>query len=460
MSLSPNSNPRPLETAEATGRTNVSGPAVASNGNNMTFTFLGFTDVNGVIRGKSYAKAAFDRVCERPYVASPDIILAIDPLDAAITTLENIGIAAGSRDVRLIPDRSTVRAVPWRGDSQLCLGDLAWTDGSPCELSARQVLRSALGHLEQLGLQVMSAFEYELRLWRIDDGLPATGPQCYSAAGVDEIADFCDRLLAASEAMGLGLSAIHTEGGAGLVEVNIDPADGLLAADNATLLRYAVHATARQSGFEASFLAKPVVGEEGSSGHVHISLWKAGTNVMTTDDPTRPNATMSHAIGGILRHLPAMSVILNPNINSYKRLIPGFFAPTTVTWGVDNRSTSVRAVAIDDPNARIEIRRPGADTNPYLVLAALAVAISEGISQAIEPPPPVKGDVSAHGDERCPPLPGSLESAVIEFRKDPRFAALLGPDFCEYFALTREWELKQWQNAVSDWERARYRHIT
>lgn len=426
----------------------------------MTFTFLGFADVNGVIRGKSYTSAAFDRVCERPHVASPDIILAIDPLDAAITTLKNIGAAAGSKDIRLTPDRSTVRAVPWRGESRICLGDLAWADGSPCGLSARQVLQSALVGLERLGLHAVAAFEYELRLWRLDDGLPATGPQCYSAAGVDEISDFCDRLLAASEGMGLGLSVIHTEGGAGMVEVNIDPAEGLLAADNATLLKYAVKAIARQSGFEASFLAKPVVGEEGSSGHVHVSLWGSGTNVMTSEDATRPNAAMRHAIGGILRHLPAMSAILNPTINSYKRLIPGFFAPTTTTWGVDNRSTSVRAVALDEPHARIEIRRPGADTNPYLVLAALAVAISEGIHKNIEPPPPVSGDVSVAEDGRHPALPSSLESAVTALRNDSRFAALLGADFCEYFAATREWELRQWQNAVSDWERARYRHVT
>ena len=143
-------------------------------------------------------------------------------------------------------------------------------------------------------------------------------------------------------------------------------------------------------------------------------------------------------------------------MNSYKRLVPGWFAPVNASWGIENRSAALRVISssAQPERCRIECRRPGADANPYLALAALAVAAGEGLRRGAEPPPPVVGD--AYAREDLPTLPGSLESALAAFRADGELRARLGERFSDYFAVSREWELKAWREAVSDWERERY----
>jgi len=211
-----------------------------------------------------------------------------------------------------------------------------------------------------------------------------------------------------------------------------------------------VKEVASSMGLTASFLAKTVPGQEGSSGHVHLSCWRDGQNAFASDD-----AVFDGAVAGVLDHLPAASLMLNPTINSYKRLVPGWFAPVNVSWGVENRSCSVRVIRGDDRDRwRIECRRPGADANPYLALAALLTAAADGIRRGAKPPAPIVGDASARDD--LPPLPGSLESALAAFEADHELRSALGESFCAYYAVSRAWELKAWREAVSDWERERY----
>jgi glutamine synthetase len=164
---------------------------------------------------------------------------------------------------------------------------------------------------------------------------------------------------------------------------------------------------------------------------------------------------METAIAGILDHLPAASLLLNPTINSYKRLVPGWFAPTNVSWGEENRSCAVRAIRGPSPErCRIECRRPGADANPYLAIAALVASAATGMRRDAEPPPPVQGDAYRRTD--LPPLPTSLESAIAAFEADAELREALGEPFSLYYLVSRRWELKAWQDAVSDWERNRY----
>ena len=199
-----------------------------------------------------------------------------------------------------------------------------------------------------------------------------------------------------------------------------------------------------------TILAKTMPGEEGSSGHVHLSCWSDGQNAFSSDQ-----ALLEAAVAGMLDHLPAASLMLNPTVNSYKRLVPGWFAPVNVSWGLENRSAAVRAIRGDKPERwRIECRRPGADANPYLALAALVASAADGMRRGAKPPPPVEGDAS--DNEHLPPLPGSLESAVAAFEADAGLRAALGETFCDYYAVSRRWELKAWREAVSDWERERY----
>jgi len=209
-------------------------------------------------------------------------------------------------------------------------------------------------------------------------------------------------------------------------------------------------------GMQASFLAKTATGEEGSSGHIHLSFWRGEQNAFFARPSSNalPEA-LTGAIGGILEHLSGASLLLNPTINSYKRLVPGYFAPVNATWGMENRSCAVRLITSDRPErCRIECRRPGADANPYLALAALVASATDGIKRGLTPPEPIEGDASGRSDLQA--LPNSLDEAIRAFEADPTLREALGAEFSDYYVVTRRWELKAWQQAVSTWERERY----
>jgi glutamine synthetase len=221
-------------------------------------------------------------------------------------------------------------------------------------------------------------------------------------------------------------------------------------------VKFAVKEVAASLGMRASFLAKTAPGEEGSSGHVHISCWSDQENAFAPAEPGGDlPPTCTSAVAGMLEHLAGSSLLLNPTINSYKRLVPGWFAPVNTSWGVENRSAALRVIASSNPErCRIECRRPGADANPYLALAALVVSAASGIRDDLKPPPAVEGDAYARDD--LPELPGSLESALAAFRADSELRRGLGERFSDYYATSRAWELKAWRESVTDWERERY----
>lgn len=418
------------------------------------FVLLGFPDVNGSIRGKALRPAAFEAAVREGTVVT-DLLLALDPTDTPITDYEEFGTRSGAGDILVRPEPDTLRGLSWRLGWRICLATPYWMDGSICELASREVLRAALAGMSELGYDTRAAFEYEIRIRDAEDR-PLSSGISYSVGEVLRFDELIGRLEPALEALGVELSAVHTEAGPGLLELNVAAREGLQAADDAAYLKLAVKEVAASLGLRASFLAKTVPGEEGSSGHVHLSCWRDSANAFATADPAAAlPAALGSAVAGILEHLPAASLLLNPTINSYKRLVPGYFAPVNVSWGVENRSAAVRVIRSDRPErCRIECRRPGADANPYLALAALVAAAAAGIRGAAAPPPPVTGDASAQAE--LPPLPGSLEAALRAFAADDVLREALGRRFSDYYAVSRAWELKAWQDSVSDWERARY----
>jgi glutamine synthetase len=307
----------------------------------------------------------------------------------------------------------------------------------------------------ELGYEVMAAIEYEIRLWD-GEGRPLSSGLSYSLTEIGRYESFVSRLVEALEGLGVQLSAVHTEAGPGLLELNLGPNRGLGAADDATLVKFAVKDLAASMGLRASFLAKTNPGEEGSSGHIHMSCWTGETNAFASANPSDdPPSPFSAAIAGVLDHLPAATLLLNPTVNSYKRLVPGWFAPINATWGYENRSCAVRAIRSSRPDLwRFECRRPGADANPYLALAAVAASAADGIGRSLKPPPPVEGDAYDRPD--LPGLPGSLEAALQAFQRDDVLKRTLGEAFSEYYVTSRAWELKAWRETVTDWERERY----
>jgi glutamine synthetase len=418
------------------------------------FVLLGIPDMNGSLRGKALRPDAFESAVERGTV-STDLILGLDPTDAPIIDYADFGIRVGAPDIVVRPDPDTLREMTWRPGWRVCLATPGRRDGSPVEFATREVFRSVVQDVAGLGYDVLSAIEYEIRIWD-ERGDPTSTGISYSLNEIGRYEAFLDALAPALEGLGVELSAVHTEAGPGLLELNVAPARGLAAADGAALLKFGVKQVAATLGLRASFLAKTNPGEEGSSGHVHLSLWEDETNAFAAAGPADPlPRVFASAIAGVLEHLPAASLLLNPTINSYKRLVPGWFAPINATWGYENRSCAVRAIRSERPELwRFECRRPGADANPYLALAAIAASAAEGIRAEAEPPQDITGD--AYALPGLPELPGSLESALQAFEQDAALGKALGEGFSEYYATSRAWELKAWRETVTDWERERY----
>jgi glutamine synthetase len=418
------------------------------------FVLLGIPDMNGSIRGKALRPEAFDAALERGTVVT-DLILGLDPVDTPIADYERFGIRTGAADLIVRPEPETIHELSWRPGWRVCLATPSWPDGRPCAFPSREVYRSVLADVENLGYEVMAATEYEIRIWD-REGRPTSTGISYSVNEITRYDAFLAALVPALEGLGVELSAVHTEAGPGLLELNLAARRGIRAADDAALAKFGVKQVAASMDLRASFLAKTNPDEEGSSGHVHMSFWQGETNAFAGHERSAPApSVLTSAIAGVLEHLPASSLLLNPTINSYKRLVPGWFAPINATWGYENRSCAVRAIRSERPELwRFECRRPGADANPYLALAAIAASAADGISRSAEPPDDVVGDAYARSD--LPELPSSLEASIRAFGDDAALRKALGEEFGEYYVTSREWELKAWRETVTDWERDRY----
>ena len=427
---------------------------VPAGGGGEEFVLLGIPDVNGSIRGKALRPGAFETAVRNGTVMT-DLILGLDPVDTPIADFERFGIRSGAADLIVRPDADTVRELSWRPGWRVCLATPSWPDGSACELAPREVARGVLRDVGQLGYEVMSAVEYEIRIYD-QQGDPMSSGISYSLNEIGRYDRFLDALVGALNGLGVELSAVHTEAGPGLLELNLAPRRGLVAADDAIFVKFAVKQVAAAMGMRASFLAKTASGEEGSSGHIHLSCWDGQTNAFASENSAAPIPPLfGSAVAGVLDHLPAASLLLNPTVNSYKRLVPGWFAPISAGWGYENRSCAVRAIRSDRAELwRFECRRPGADANPYLALSGIAASAADGIRKQAAPPAPIEGDAFARPD--LPDLPGSLEAALRAFERDDVLRAALGKTFSEYYATSRAWELKAWRDTVTEWERRRY----
>jgi glutamine synthetase len=431
------------------------GMKTSNSTSDLEWVVLVTPDIRGVLRGKALSAAQYAAAVQDGSTGITDLIFATDATDATIPTSVGVGPSSGSGDLLLRPDPETLVVLPWQRHWAWCLASATWPDGSPCGVSPRAVCASTLAQLERLGYRVRAAFEYEFRLYDLETGAPVTPGLGYSLQHLGDLSAFVDAIDSAARACGIEVSAFHTEAAPGLVEATLAPALGLKVADQAALLRACIWEVARQHGMRASFLAKPHADEEGSGGHLHLSLVdESETNVFAADllsgEPVGP--ILSWAIAGLLDHMAGMSVVYNPNINSYKRLVPGWFAPVAADWAVDDRSAAVRVVGGPDPRAtHVELRRAGADANPYLVLAAAAASIAEGLESRESARAPVApGHAGADRPEAA--LPSDLGSALHAFHADARLRSRLGDDFSAHFAATREWELRSWQSVVSEWE--------
>jgi len=428
---------------------------------------LGTFDLDGVLRGKYISLEKFYSAVESGF-GFCDVIFGWDSADALYDNVRLTGWHTGYPDATARIDLSTFRVLPWEPGTGFFLADLFTNDGTPLAVSPRQVLRNVVEQVESRGYSPKIAVEYEYFFFREDPhsirskhyhGLTPLSPGMFGYSFLRASAhwELAHAILDTTREMDIELEGFHAETGPGVYETAIRYDDALAAADKAALFKTVVKIVAQKRGLLATFMAKWNPNLPGSSGHIHQSLAnvEAKNLFYGRSSDGHISELMRQYMAGQLCLIPELAALYCPTVNSYKRLVPGTWAPTNVTWGADNRTTAVRAISAGAKNTRVEHRLPGADANPYLSIAASLVSGLYGIQQKLELPPAV---VNAYQAD-APPLPRSLEEATTRLRASSVAKQYLGEKFVDHYAATREWEVRQFRKAVTDWELERYFEI-
>jgi glutamine synthetase len=371
------------------------------------------------------------------------------------------GLDQGLPDVCVIPDLTSLTPLPWEPQAAWCLGDAFLPDGSPAPEAPRHVARQVADRLSGLGYDLVCGPELEFYVCERDaDGLwqrYANEPgNVYVVGRKGDPQGLLLHMLRQLRDAQLGVTAANHEFSPGQFEINLTHSSLLDAADRAFRLKSAVQEIARHRELMATFMAKPFNDEGGSGFHVHASLNDAsGANVFgAPDGPDGLSETGRHAIGGVLAHAPALSALLNPTINSYKRFGPHTLAPWLIDWGLDNRSAMVRIPPERGPGARMEVRLGDATANPYLGMAAIGAAVYLGLTDKTEPGQKLEG--YGYDPSRSPMLPMRLSDALDALEADTDLVAVLGEYFVESFVTYKRHEIGRFDRFVTDWEYREY----
>ncbi|HEV8279518.1 MAG TPA: glutamine synthetase family protein [Streptosporangiaceae bacterium] len=371
------------------------------------------------------------------------------------------GLEEGLPDIHVRPDLATLAPLPWEPNAAWCLGDATTPDGAPAAESPRNVVRRVADQISGLGYTLICGPELEFYLCQRD-------PEGRWRRYADELGNvyvvgrkgdprgLLLQMLRQLRDAGLQVTAANHEFSPGQFEINLGHSEVAGAADRSFRLKSAVQEIARQRELLATFMAKPFNDEGGSGFHVHVSLSdEGGGNIF--GDPQGADglsAVGRHAIGGVLRHARALSALLNPTINSYKRFGPDTLAPWLIDWGLDNRSAMVRIPPERGPSARMEVRLGDATANPYLAMAAIGAAVYLGIQDKIEPPPKLEG--YGYDAAKAEMLPLRLADALDELAADSELAGVLGGYFVDSFVSYKRNEIERFERFVTDWEFREY----
>ncbi len=373
-------------------------------------------------------------------------------------------------DMYLKPDLDTMAVFPWRpqqGKVARLICDVMKPDGIPSEGDSRYILKKVIREAKDLGYTFNVGPECEFFLFHTDnDGLPTrvTHEQAgyFDLSPLDLGENARRDIILNLEEMGFEIESSHHEIAPAQHEIDFKYGDALKTADNIMTFKLAVKSIAKQHGLHATFMPKPKAGLNGSGMHTHMSLSKNGINIFEdSDDENGLSREAYYFIAGIMKHIRGMSLILNPVVNSYKRLIPGYDAPVYVSWSRINRTPLIRIPAAKGHGTRIELRSPDPACNPYLALALCLAAGLDGISNQLVCPPPInrnnyhmtEKEVESLGIER---LPGNLYEAVREFQKDEFVQSVLGKHISEQYMELKMKEWQQYEAEVTDWEIQKY----
>lgn len=441
---------------------------------------IAVADIDGVLRGKYLSRAKFlSAAAAAPQggIGFCDVVFGWDVADQCYDNARLTGWHTGFPDALVRLDLATLRHVPWDDGVPFFLGEFvrAGRGPSPAEephpLCPRQVLKRVLRRAEALGVRPMCGMEFE---WFNFAETPQswadkhhTRPQPitpgmfgYSVLRLQHSQGFLRALMEELPAFGVPIEGLHTETGPGVLEAALAFSGALEAADRAVLFKTGAKEIGARFGIMPSFMAKWNQSYPGCSGHIHQSLAdRSGRNLFFAARGRHAMSPLFESyLAGQVAAMMEFGPLLWPTINSYKRLVDGYWAPVKPTWGVDNRTASFRVIAGSPKSTRLETRCPGSDVNPYLAMAAVIAAGLHGVERKLQlTTPPVHG--ANQGAEAIARAPRTLIETTRIFRESALARDWLGDDFVDHFAATREWEWRQWLDGVTDWELKRYFEI-
>ncbi len=419
-----------------------------------------FVDNTNVGRARNIPVDAFLEDVLENGVQYPSAMLSVDTSGQFVLAAGE-GFAGGYGSWLLRPDLGTFTVLPWADRTARVIADLFDLDGKPIDIAPRTMLANVLGELRKEGFTTRAASEFEFYIFKHlgTDGFQPSwaGVNCYSEVKQAQVDDILQAISVNLCDIGLQIEAANTEYGPGQYEISMRHQEDLRAADNAFYYKTSVKELMHQMGYHATFMAKPLTGRSGSGGHIHHSLYRLdGQNAFydaNADDGLSDVAR--HFLAGELAHAGAISALANPTLNSYKRLRPYTFAPSNVSWGYENRLCMIRVPRARGQGTHLENRLPGADNNPYHLLAAIYAAGLDGIRRGLEHPPAVIGR-DPYADADLPSLPRDLEAALAALNQDEIIVNSLGQKFVDTYTALKQSELSRFRDHVTDWEVTEY----
>ncbi len=435
----------------------------------LPYAKVGVFDIDGVLRGKYMAKDKLLSSLEGGY-GFCDVVLGWDSNDQLYdnTTMTGWHTAYPDAGVRLLPE--TTRLLPFENNMPLILSEFT---GKMEAICPRSLLRRIVERASSMGFGIKSSAEFEFFVFEEtpqsvrDKGYRnlnsiTPGYFGYSMLRNSVHADFYHELMNLCLDMDIELEGLHTETGPGVLEAAIKYDDAIASADKAALFKTMTKILAQRKGWMATFMAKWSNDWPGQSGHLHMSLVDEKTGKPVFYDETKPlgmSDTMRWFVGGQQALMPELLSMIACTVNSYTRLIPGYWAPTSASWGYENRTCALRVIGGAPKSQRVEYRIAAADINPYIAFAASIGSGLWGIENKIEPTAPVEGNAY---EKRFPAkmgLPSTLWEAAQKLKGSKAARNLFGDEFVDHYAATREWEEREARKAITDWQLARYFEI-
>ncbi|MGE4232367.1 MAG: glutamine synthetase family protein [Bacteriovoracia bacterium] len=423
---------------------------------------VAITDIDGVLRGKYLHKDKFLSIIDGGF-GFCSVVFGWDSADLCYDNSKFTGWHTGYPDSNAKIDLNTFRQVPWDQDVPFFLADF---ENDVCP---RNLLKKTITKAEKKGFEVKAGCEFEwfnfqetpqsIAEKKFVSPEPITpGMFGYSLLRTSMNQPFFEAIFEGLNQFRVPLEGLHTETGPGVYEAAILYSDALEAADRAILFKTSVKEIAYRYQMIASFMAKWSSTLPGCSGHVHQSLWRDGKNLFYTEkDSNKMSELFKSYLAGQMYCLPEILPFFAPNVNSYKRLVDGYWAPTKPVWGIDNRTTSFRVIPGSSKSTRLETRVAGSDANSYLVIAACIASGLYGIENKLKlKAPAIEGNAYSDKSKR---LPRNLQEATEKLANSKLARELFGKEFIDHFVRTREWEWRRFQDAVTSWELERYFEI-